>query len=159
VTASAEDAAIHATALLIGEAGLLLRGAPGSGKSLLALDLIMRGHAGGGFAALIADDRTLLSARNGRLIARPHPAIAAQIELRGSGVVHIDPARAFEPAGVIRLVVDLLAREEIDHDRCPEPREREAVLCGLRLPRLRLSADAPAAAGVILSNIHHFVLF
>jgi serine kinase of HPr protein (carbohydrate metabolism regulator) len=45
---------LHATAVALGEAGVLLLGPPGSGKSDLALRLIDRG------AILIADDLSLI---------------------------------------------------------------------------------------------------
>ncbi len=82
-------AAAHATALLVGASGLLLRGPPGSGKSGLALRLIDAAQGRGLFARLIGDDRVLLESCNGRLIARPHEAIAGAIELRALGIVRL----------------------------------------------------------------------
>ncbi|MFM5886059.1 MAG: HPr kinase/phosphorylase, partial [Novosphingobium sp.] len=49
----------QATAVAIGGRGVLIEGAPGSGKSSLALALIDRG------AALIGDDGVALAAVNG----------------------------------------------------------------------------------------------
>ena len=57
----------QAGAVAIGGCGLLIEGAPGSGKSSLALALIDRG------AALIGDDGVALSLRGGRLWAAPPP--------------------------------------------------------------------------------------
>ena len=54
---------VHATAVLVGADGVLIRGESGAGKSALALALIERG------ARLIADDRLMLSACHGRLVA------------------------------------------------------------------------------------------
>lgn len=151
----AQETAIHATAVLLGATGVLLRGASGAGKSLMALDLIERSRACGLDAALIADDRVLLEARGGELIARPHPAIAGRIEVRGTGVGRIDHAAE----GVIRLVADLLSEGEIAQDRCPEADARRALLCGLSVPRVALPAVAPSAAGAILAIIHQYVEF
>jgi len=153
-----QETAVHGTALLIGETGVLLRGASGAGKSLLALDLIERTRGCGGFAALIGDDRVLLSAAHGRIVARPHPAIAGRIELRGAGIARLAEA-AWEPAGVIRLVVDLLEAAEIARDRHPEEAGGRVFLCGAALPRLRLCGEAPAATGAILAYIHRLVVF
>ncbi len=76
---------IHANALLLGSAGVLLRGPSGAGKSGLGLELIHLAQGRGLFARLIGDDRVALVRRHGRLVARPHPAIAGAIEERGRG--------------------------------------------------------------------------
>ena len=143
---------IHANAMLLGEAGLLLRGPSGSGKSALSLDLIDRAQARGDFARLVADDRVELTAANGRLIARPHPAIAGLMEIRGRGVVRVP----FESAGVIRLVVDLLGAASWP-ERCPQQGAREAKLCGITLPRLYARADDPRAPSQIFHCLHTLV--
>lgn len=75
---------IHATAIAIGEAGILIRGASGSGKSVLALALIALAAQGGRFARLVADDRVELAARGGRLVARPVAPLEGIVERRGS---------------------------------------------------------------------------
>ena len=58
---------VHATAIVIGETGVLIRGRSGSGKSSLALALVARVRLAGGFAAFVADDR----------VARHQPPCAA----------------------------------------------------------------------------------
>ncbi|MCW2308804.1 HPr kinase/phosphorylase [Rhodobium gokarnense] len=118
----------HATALLLGPSGVLIRGASGSGKSLLAWTLLQR-PGDGLFGALVADDRVEVSAVNGRLIARAPKPLAGLIELRGRGILKI----AHEPACVIRLVVDIVGKDGLE--RMPEPAELTTVLCGVRLPR------------------------
>lgn len=72
---------VHASAVAIGGRALLLLGAPGCGKSDLALRLIDRG------ATLIADDRVRLDADGDRLLASPPPALAGLLEVRGVGIV------------------------------------------------------------------------
>src|SRR5947209_227017 len=94
---------IHATALAIRETGILIRGASGSGKSRLALELIGEASRRGLFARLVGDDRIAIAARAGRLIARGHPAIAGRIESRGEGILNV----SHEGAVVVRLLVDL----------------------------------------------------
>src|SRR5680860_706999 len=53
---------LHATSIAINGCGVLIRGAPGSGKSSLALQLMALG------GVLIADDRTHVSRDGGRVI-------------------------------------------------------------------------------------------
>jgi serine kinase of HPr protein (carbohydrate metabolism regulator) len=146
---------IHANALLIGSAGLLLRGSSGAGKSGLCRELVALAESRGLFARLIGDDRVTIANRNGRLVARPHPAIAGVIEERGVGIVSM----AFEPAGVIRCVIDLCRADEPAPDRCPEPETMETSLCGVMLPRLVARASEQGAARRIFSFIHDLVAF
>ncbi|MGJ3262303.1 MAG: HPr kinase/phosphorylase [Salinarimonas sp.] len=120
---------VHATCVLLGEAGVLIRGASGAGKSRLALDLLEAARARGLFARLVGDDRIRLDARHGRLVARPHPAIAGLIERRGIGLL----ARPHAPAAVVRLVIDLVPEPP---PRLPEAAAGEATILRVRLPRL-----------------------
>jgi len=140
---------LHANALVLGEAGLLVRGPSGAGKSSLTLSLIAAAQARGRFAALVADDRVVLEEAHGRLIASPHPAIAGMIEIRGAGIV----SRPFEPACVLRLVVDLFLPEK-PPPRLPETDANEAILCGVAVPLLRLQSGASLGVEAILSLIH-----
>lgn len=122
---------IHATAIAIGEAGLLLRGPSGSGKSTLALALIALAAQTGRFGRLVADDRTALTACGERLVARPVAPLEGIVERRGLGLTP-EPAT---PAVVLRLVVDLGEEPA----RMPEPEELVDNLCGIDLPRLRVA--------------------
>lgn len=112
---------MHATAVLVGADGVLLRGPSGAGKSTLAWLLIDRG------ARLVGDDRIHLSACHGRIIANPADALAGRLELRGRGILPV----AFERSVVIRLVVDLV--DELE--RLPGADALSAELLGVRLPR------------------------
>jgi HPr kinase/phosphorylase len=145
---------IHANALLIGETGLLLRGPSGSGKSALTLRLVDRAKSGGLFAALIGDDRVRIENRSGRLIARPHAAIAGLIEMRGRGLVSV----AFESAGVIHGVVDLAPLASEGPPRCPEPGEDVAEICGVSLPRCAAAIRDAAILEKTFHFIHHLRL-
>jgi serine kinase of HPr protein (carbohydrate metabolism regulator) len=132
--------ALHATALVVGEMGVLLRGPSGAGKSSLALALIWAARERACFAALIADDRTFARAFGDRLVARGAPEFAGRIERRFEGLVAV----AAEPAAVIRLVVDLAGRGE-SPPRLPEEGELTAEILGVRLPRAPLDpAHGPA---------------
>lgn len=126
---------VHASCVLLDEAGVLIRGPSGSGKSALCLALLDRFFLEGRHARLVGDDRIRLEAHHGRLVARPHPALAGLIEIRGLG-----PRRLARhaPAAVLRLVVDLVAEAE----RLPETPETALVL-GVALPRLVLDPRHP----------------
>jgi serine kinase of HPr protein (carbohydrate metabolism regulator) len=127
-------ATVHAGAVLVGETGVLVRGASGSGKSSLILALLA---ARPETAWLVADDRVALRAAHGRLVAAVPPSIAGLLEIRGVGIV----ARPFVSPAVVRLVVDLVPREAAP--RLPSEEEAAAEVLGVHLPRLVL----PAASG------------
>ncbi|MBL8589138.1 MAG: HPr kinase/phosphatase C-terminal domain-containing protein [Methylobacteriaceae bacterium] len=137
--------AIHATAVVVGETGVLLRGPSGAGKSAVALALIEFGARRGLFARLVADDRVRLAAVGGRLVASPHPAIAGRIERRGQGI----EATPHLSRAVIGLVVDIAA----DGPRLPEPADRRATIAGVELDRMTVGADPLAAAAAILARL------
>jgi HPr kinase/phosphorylase len=140
-------ATVHASAVLVGETGILIRGTSGSGKSSLLLALL----AGQSEAArLVADDRVILAAANGRLLASPPPSLAGLIEIRGQGVVrrpHISPV-------IIGMVVDLVPAELCP--RMPEASDAAVVVQGVRLPRLILpsgAADGALRLGAALTSL------
>jgi serine kinase of HPr protein (carbohydrate metabolism regulator) len=129
------DSAIHATTVAIGEAGVLLRGPSGAGKSVLALSLIGEARQAGLFSRLVADDRTALSARGGRLLARPVAPLEGLIERRGLGLT----PEPHQPAVVLRLIVDLGGTEPA---RMPEPEDLVDRLAGIDQPRLTVMGRA-----------------
>lgn len=121
---------VHASAVVIGEAGILIRGPSGAGKSGLALALIGLAQSQRRFARLVADDRTEIVVRAGRLLASPVPPIEGLVERRGLGLTpepHLGVA-------VIRLVIDCGAEPE----RMPEPEALVETIAGVTLPRLAL---------------------
>ncbi len=133
---------VTASAVVHRGAGILIRGAPGTGKSTLALMLIEDG------GLLVGDDRVHLSACHGRIIASGHGAVAGQIELRGRGLVE----RPFEPSAVIRLVVDLAPPDQIE--RLPEPDTLRATLLGVSLPCQRLATNNPTAPMLVREALY-----
>ncbi|OAS24957.1 HPr kinase/phosphorylase [Methylobacterium platani] len=135
-------AAVHASCVVVGEDGILIRGASGSGKSTLVRDLLGLGAISGLFAALVADDRVALTQRHGRLVAAPHPALPGLLELRGLGLQAVEPA---VPSAVLRLVVDLAEGAP----RMPETAQETVLLHGVALPRTILS-PGPGRAGTVL---------
>lgn len=126
---------IHASTVVIGERGILVRGASGSGKSTLALALIEAARRRSRFARLVADDRTEIVARGGRLLARPVSPLEGLVERRGLGLT---PERHLD-AVVVALIVDLVPEEP---PRLPDPEDLVVTLSGIDLPRLKLLARA-----------------
>jgi serine kinase of HPr protein (carbohydrate metabolism regulator) len=86
----------NVTCVAISGRAVLIEGAPGSGKSSLALALIDRG------AVLVGDDGVTLRDRGARLWAAPPPNIAGLIELRHVGLVEL-PTCSAPLALVVRL--------------------------------------------------------
>jgi HPr kinase/phosphorylase len=125
---------IHASCVLVGARAVLIRGASGAGKSRLALRLLQAGERRLiPFARLVSDDRTLVEARHGRLLARPVPQLAGMIEVRGVGIQKMP----FEAFAVVGLVVDLATAAE----RLPSADQQVAEVAGVCLPRLAVPAD------------------
>jgi HPr kinase/phosphorylase len=141
---TAAPATVHATALVLGVHGVLLRGHSRSGKSTLALALIGGWRRAGRFAALVADDRVVLEAAGGRLVARAPEALAGLAELAGRGILAVD----HEPSAVIRLVVDLLPSEALA--RMPEEAALRTTLGGVEIPRQAAPARSILPAMVLV---------
>ena len=128
---------MHASAVLVGERGVLIRGASGSGKSSLALGLVAADPAA---TWLVADDRVVLDAAGGRLLASVPAPLAGLIEIRGQGIVrmrHVSPV-------VVRLVVDLLPPASCP--RLPAAEDERIDIEGVELARLMLPIGAADGA-------------
>jgi HPr kinase/phosphorylase len=133
---------IHASAVLVGCRAALIRGPSGSGKSRLALALLAAARTGTRswalpFARLVADDRVLVEAHNGRLLVRPAPSLAGLIEVRGLGIRQVP----YEPVAVVRFVADLDAP---DAARMPEAANQACEIERITLPRLPVAAGQDA---------------
>jgi HPr kinase/phosphorylase len=115
-SAKVADDTVHATCVAIAKRGLLIIGPSASGKSALALALMALG------ATLVADDRTLLMNKAGRLIAKCPPSIRGLIEARGLGLLRAETVAS----APITLVVDL---GQTETDRLPP--HRNTSLCGV----------------------------
>ena len=121
---------MHASAVLVGDRAVLIRGASGAGKSRLAFDLILAGRAGQiPPAVLVGDDRVHLEARGGQLVVRPAPELAGLIEIRGLGIRSCD----FVSEAIVGLVVDLAAA---DAERLPPPEALRTQINGIEIPRI-----------------------
>jgi serine kinase of HPr protein (carbohydrate metabolism regulator) len=121
---------VHASAVLVGAAAVLIRGPSGSGKSRLAFELILAGRAGQvPSAILVGDDRVRLDTSGGKLIVRPAPELAGLIEVRGLGIRRIEHVSE----AVVGLVVDLAAE---DAARLPAAEALITRIDGVELPRI-----------------------
>lgn len=132
-----ERCLVHATAVALatdlGPRAVLLRGPSGSGKSDLGLRLIDAG------ARLIADDQSELVRVGDKIVVHPPPTIAGLIEVRGIGIIRLDPV----VEAPLALVADLVTPEAIE--RLP-PLRAERIL-GIEVPLIALAPfefSAPA---------------
>ena len=115
----------HATAVVIEQKGVLLRGPSGSGKSDLALRLIDDG------AVLISDDSTALIQRDGTVVAQCPASIAGKLEVRGLGIVEVP----YIEEAALSMIVDLVDPDQVE--RLPVKR-MEVLLC-CRIPSILLA--------------------
>ncbi len=119
----------QATCVAIGGRALMIEGAPGIGKSSLALALIDRG------AVLIGDDSVLLELREGALYVQPHPRTRGLLEVRNLGLLPFPVCDEVPVALIVQLTsvaprfIEAAAREE---------------RAGVSLPLIALEAHADA---------------
>jgi len=126
--------AIHANCVIIGDAGVLIRGVSGSGKTTLSRKLVDLARKNGHFGQIVGDDRIGLRVNGNRLIAKVHPAIAGKIELRGVGIGSLK----FEEQAVIRLLVDC---ETVLRSRVPVSTEGFIELLGVSCRRILVTSE------------------
>lgn len=134
-----ETAKLHATSVCLAGHALLIRGASGTGKSGVAIQLISLG------AGLISDDRTEVRRRDDRLFAHPAPNITGLIEARGLGILTVPPSA---PAP-IKAIVDL---DQTETERLPP--FRTTRLLGIDLPLLH-KVDSPSFAASLALYLHY----
>jgi len=133
ITGAAAPILVHATAIAIDGRAVLLRGPSGAGKSDLALRLIDAG------ARLVADDQVELRRAGGRVLVRAPAALAGLVEVRGVGILRLEPLRE----AALAMCVDLVPSAEVE--RLPEIRCEDVL--GLAVPSIAISPfEASAAA-------------
>jgi hypothetical protein len=95
---------IHASAVALGDHAIAIAGAPGAGKSTLALELALRGHA------LLAEDVIALRLHGGRAVAEP-----------GVSLVNLRPSDEMERlvAGACLPVLGRSHKIHVDLPRAP----------------------------------------
>ena len=123
---------LHATAVAVNGCGVLIIGASGSGKSALALEMMTRG------AALVADDRVILTAKGDKIRMTCPDPLRGMIEARGLGILH---AAAAEDAHLC-LVVDM---DHTEAERMPPDRQTAYLGQTFRLLHNVASGHFPAA--------------
>ena len=130
---------IHTTEIAVDGAAVLIIGSPGSGKSDLALRMIMNKNA-----ILIADDRADIEAENGNLKVSCPKSIRGLLEVRGVGICkfpYLSSAR-------VKLVVQLVSSlSEIE--RLPAPEQIDFL--GVKVPLVKLWPFEASAPDKILS--------
>ena len=137
---------IHASAVVLGDRGVLIAGASGSGKTGLALALVSHVRSFGVFGRLVGDDQLFLEAHNGRLVCVAPATIAGLAEIRGLGPRMVD----FEARAVVDLVVRLAAKDAAE--RFPETATE--LLAGCAVPLLTLATgDRDAAMFAVASRL------
>lgn len=124
---------IHGTAVTIDGIGLLFLGPSGSGKSGLAFDCLAEARLAGLSAALISDDRVLVSRdEGGRVIGRGPEQIRGLMELRYCGIVDVEHV---VEAPLHYVAVPVGANEK---DRLPPENEHAELIAGTELPVIRV---------------------
>ena len=144
---------VHGTCVALDGRGALLRGAPGSGKSDLALRFISlfgptrRSDAPN--ASLVADDHVLLTRVRDFVQARAPGTITGRMEVRGIGIVDV----VHETTISLVLIVDLVTAEDVPR-LPPDPLPCEDVQ-GVALPVLKLcpfESSAPVKLKLALTG-------
>jgi HPr kinase/phosphorylase len=135
---------IHATGLVLDKTGIVFRGPSGTGKSVLALELMDEWEARGLDAKLVSDDRIDIEATKTGLVMYAPKAIEGLVELRGRGIV----SRPFVAKASVHLVVDMVATLE----RMVEEDALETELEGVTVPR------CPVPKAGIIDSRHQILL-
>ncbi|MGB3738931.1 MAG: serine kinase [Pontixanthobacter sp.] len=132
---SVREHLLQYTAVAIGGRGLLIGGAPGAGKTSLALCLIDRG------AVLIGDDGVALNVKDGWLHAAPPHATAGKLELRNVGIARL-PCTAAPVA--LSMAIDPNAPRFVE-------RAQNCCILGIEMPHIRIAIGrgGPNLADVI----------
>jgi HPr kinase/phosphorylase len=138
---------IHGTGLALGDKGVLIRGASGTGKSDLALRCLAMppNQIIPLQSQLIADDRVVLTMKGGAIWMEAPDPIAGLIEVRGIDIVAVGP-----PASArLTLIVDLVPVSS-PIERLPNP--HTTALLGNQIATLALHGfEASAAIKLLLA--------
>ena len=145
---AAPTARLYATTVEVAGLGVLMRGAPGLGKSETALGLIKRGNA------LVADDLTCIrrDVANNVLFASAGTT-RNYMEIRGIGIIHVPSVfgvTAVREEKRLDLVITFMRMEDVkgELDRVGEDRLTTTIL-GVAVPEIVI----PVSAGRDLVNL------
>jgi HPr kinase/phosphorylase len=135
---------VHGTTVSLNGKALLIRAAPGFGKSDLALQLMeTSGHGLTGDvidAKIVADDQTEIYLNDDMLFARAPSAIVGKFEMRGYGILYLDHQQDVP----LVLVIDLKAA--VDIERMPETATASVTFFGVDLPRFDIDPTKASAS-------------
>jgi len=132
---------VHASTVATDGRAVLIMGPSGYGKSDLALRLLDRSFT------LVSDDQTIVRKDGERLIASAPPNIAGKLEIRGIGIVQMEPATNVPVALLVELTSEI--------QRLPDE-SRERPLLGIKLPLISIdamTASAPSKVALALDRM------
>src|SRR5256714_2992577 len=132
---------LHASTVALDGRAVLITGPSGSGKSDLALRLLDRGFV------LVSDDQTIVKKDRDRLLAAAPPTIAGKLEVRGIGIVDMEPTDNVPVALIVELTGEI--------QRLPDD-SRERPILGVNLPLITIdamTASAPSKVALALDRM------
>lgn len=122
--------------------GALIEGPSGTGKSDLAIRMMVSGFR------LVADDRVVVWTSGGRLFGRSPAPLSGLLEARGVGIV---PAAPLDYCQIALLVH--CRRGPDDVERMPEPRPE--TIEGVAIPRIELWPFEAAGPAKLRRALEH----
>jgi HPr kinase/phosphorylase len=131
---------MHGSCVAFGEAGILILGRAGSGKSSLALQMMGLG------AALVADDQVEVYREDTGAALRAPAGLQGMIEARKIGIMQAD----YRERAVLSLVIDL---DKEETERLPPRRQVKFgtqevdLILGRNTPNLAVAAKLYVTAG------------
>ena len=131
---------VHASCVECNKKGVLIYGPSGSGKSDLALRLIMENGA-----KLVADDRVNLQVLKSKIKATAPTILKGFLEVRGVGIVKFSSVNAD-----LFLAIRLVEKREMV-ERLPERESYE--FGGISIPQISLYAFDASAPSKILAAL------
>lgn len=136
---------IHATLISYNNNGILFIGKSGSGKSDLALRMIMQNNA-----LLVSDDYVNLEVVDDNLYGIAPQEIAGKMEVRGLGIVPFNNKNREK----ITLCVELCQKRE-DVERLPMPEYCDFL--GISVPKIKLYAFDCSTSCKIIAKISSII--
>ena len=115
---------VHSSSVELDGKAVLIKGESGSGKSSLALKLIMLG------ANLIADDQTVIFMKRNNVFLRTPETLPRCLEIRRVGLINVP----FCSEAELKLVVDLSKSET---ERLPNSKNTKINILGYSFPFYR----------------------
>jgi serine kinase of HPr protein (carbohydrate metabolism regulator) len=135
---------LHASAVLLGDRGVLIAGESGFGKTTLALALVDYFTRLGHFSRLVSDDQVLIEGVRGRLVCHTPQPISGIVEIYGIGPRPLE----FEPSMIADLLVRLVPSAAAQ--RFPEVLTESVAACDLAC--LELTARNARAAVLAVAS-------